>query len=222
MKGYKGIIFDLDGTLLNTLEDLTDAVNVTMVKFGIEEKTISQVRSYVGNGVAQLIALCLEDGVAHPDYQAVHDAFVSYYDANCNHKTGLYDGVDSLLASLHQEGRKLAIVSNKIDSAVKILNKLYFSQWIDFALGVTDHIKRKPAPDMVLHCIEDMKLAPHEVVYVGDSEVDLQTARNAGIDCISVDWGFRDRDCLNSNGASIIVSDAVALEKVIGGKKEPC
>lgn len=219
MKGYKGIIFDLDGTLLNTLEDLTDAVNYTMAKFGLEEKTMAQVKSYVGNGVAQLIALCLEEGVSHPAYQAVHDTFVSYYDANCNHKTRLYEGVDTLLASLHLEGRKLAIVSNKFDSAVKALNVLYFSQWIDFALGVTDRIKRKPAADMVLICLEDMKLAPHEVVYVGDSEVDLQTAKNAGINCISVDWGFRDRDCLILNGASLIVSDAKALESEICDKR---
>ncbi len=215
MKGYKGIIFDLDGTLLNTLEDIADAVNHTMAQYDLEEKTIEEVRKFVGNGVKRLIELCVPMGEQHPSFDAILDTFTTYYEANSNHKTRPYDNILDLLEFLSSENYHLAIVSNKIDIAVKDLNKQYFSKWIEIAIGETREIRRKPAADMVRACLNQMKLSPSEVVYVGDSEVDILTAKNSGIDCISVDWGFRDSKWLMDHDAKCIVSDVKGLEREI-------
>lgn len=215
MKNIKGVIFDLDGTLLDTLEDLTDAVNHVMSAFSLETKSIDQVRSFVGNGVVRLIELCVPGGDEHEQFSEVLTAFMAYYEAHCNHKTRPYDGVLALIDKLHREGGKLGIVSNKFDLAVKALNRQYFHDWIDFALGVTDALHRKPAPDMVYACIEQMQLKPEDVVYIGDSEVDLMTAQNAGVDCISVLWGFRSLEMLLEYGATQLVSTVDELESLL-------
>lgn len=215
MKNIKGIIFDLDGTLLDTLEDLTDAVNHVMLQFSLETKSLDQVRSYVGNGVVKLIEQCVPGGETHEQFTEILSAFMNYYEANCDHKTKPYEGILALIETLHSEGRQLGIVSNKFDRAVKELNRQYFHSWIDFALGVSDALHRKPAPDMVYACIEQMHLKPEEVVYVGDSEVDLMTAQNAGIKCISVLWGFRTREVLMENGATQMVSSVKELERLL-------
>ncbi len=217
LKNIKGIIFDLDGTLLDTLEDLTDAVNHVMKMFSLETKSIDQVRSYVGNGVVNLMEQCVPGGETHAKFTEILYAFMHYYEMNCDHKTKPYDGVLALIEKLHREGRQLGIVSNKFDSAVKELNRQYFHSWIDFALGVSDALHRKPAPDMVYACIEQMHLKPEEVVYIGDSEVDLMTAQNAGIKCISVLWGFRSLEVLLEHGATHIVSTVDELEVVLFG-----
>ncbi|MBF4692550.1 HAD family hydrolase [Fusibacter ferrireducens] len=219
MKGYRGIIFDLDGTLLNTLEDLADAVNHTMRQYHLEEKTIEEVRKFVGNGVKRLIELCVPMGEDHSCFNAILETFITYYEANSNHKTRPYDNILELLESLSSENYHLAIVSNKIDSAVKDLNKQYFSKWIEIAIGETKEIRRKPAADMVHACLNQMALSPSEVVYIGDSEVDILTAKNAGIDCISVNWGFRDEKWLKAHGAKCIVSDVKGLEKELLNSK---
>lgn len=214
-KNIKGVIFDLDGTLLDTLEDLTDAVNHVMNQFSLETKTLDQVRSYVGNGVINLIEQCVLGGQSYVQFQEVLSTFIMYYDANCDHKTRPYEGVLALIEKLHSDGRQLGIVSNKFDSAVKELNRQYFHSWIDFALGVTEALHRKPAPDMVYACIEQMHLKPEEVVFIGDSEVDLKTAQNAGIECISVLWGFRSQEILLENGATQLVSTVKELEDIL-------
>lgn len=215
MKNIKGVIFDLDGTLLDTLEDLTDAVNHVMSAFSLETTSIDQVRSFVGNGVVRLIELCVPGGDEHEQFSEVLTAFMAYYEAHCNHKTRPYDGVLALIDKLHREGVKLGIVSNKFDLAVKALNRQYFHDWIDFALGVTDALHRKPVPDMVYACIEQMQLKPEDVVYIGDSEVDLMTAQNAGVDCISVLWGFRSLEVLLEYGATQLVSTVDELENLL-------
>ena len=215
MKNIKGVIFDLDGTLLDTLEDLTDAVNHVMSAFSLETKSIDQVRSFVGNGVVRLIEQCVPGGDAHEQFSEVLTAFMAYYEAHCNNKTRPYYGVLALIDKLHREGVKLGIVSNKFDLAVKALNQQYFHNWIDFALGVTDALHRKPAPDMVYACIEQMQLKPEDVVYIGDSEVDLMTAQNAGVDCISVLWGFRSREVLLEYDATQLVSSVDELENLL-------
>jgi len=211
----KGIIFDLDGTLLDTLEDLTDAVNHVMLQFSLETKSLDQVRSYVGNGVNRLIEQCVHGGDAHPQFEEILTAFIGFYDANCDHKTKPYEGILALIEKLHSEGRQLGIVSNKFDSAVKALNLQYFHNWIDFALGVTDALHRKPSPDMVYACLEAMQLKPEEVVFIGDSEVDLKTAQNAGVRCISVLWGFRSQAVLMKNGATQFVYTVSDLEEAL-------
>lgn len=217
MKNIKGIIFDLDGTLLDTLEDLTDAVNHVMRMFSLETKLLDQVRSYVGNGVVNLIEQCVPGGETHAQFSEILYAFMHFYEMNCDHKTRPYDGVIALIEKLHSENKQLGIVSNKFDSAVKELNRQYFHSWIDFALGVTDALHRKPAPDMVYACIEQMQLNPDEVVYIGDSEVDLLTAQNAGIKCISVLWGFRSHEVLIEYGATQVVFTIKELEDILMG-----
>ena len=220
MKNIKGIIFDLDGTLLDTLEDLTDAVNHVMRMFSLETKPLDQVRSYVGNGVVNLIEQCVPGAKTHEQFSEILHAFMHYYEMNCDHKTKPYDGILALIEKLHGEKRQLGIVSNKFDSAVKELNRQYFHNWIDFALGVSDALDRKPAPDMVYACIEQMHLKPEEVVFIGDSEVDLMTAQNAGIKCISVLWGFRSHEVLIEYGATQIVSTVDELEEVLMGDND--
>ncbi len=205
MSKYDTVIFDLDGTLLDTLEDLCDSTNFALSKFGFPERTLLEVRSFVGNGIGVLIEKALPQGKANPRYGQVFEAFKSHYAVNCNNKTHVYDGIHELLFLLKEAGYKLAVVSNKVDSAVKELCKLYFSDTIDIAFGETPDIKKKPLPDSVRAAMLVLKAKEEETVYIGDSEVDILTARNAGIDCISVSWGFRDKTVLCEAGAQVIL-----------------
>lgn len=188
------VIFDLDGTLLDTLEDLTDATNAALAAFGYPRRSLEEVRQFVGNGAARLIALAVPEGV---DSEPVLAYFKEYYDAHCRIKTGPYPGI---LEALSQIARSypVAIVSNKPDSAVKALCADYFPGI--FALGEHPGCPRKPAADMVLKAMDT--IGAKNCVYVGDSEVDLETAKNAGVPCLSVLWGFRDRATLEQAGAT--------------------
>lgn len=206
MHKYKAVIFDLDGTLLNTLEDLRDSVNYSLQKFGYPSRTLSEIRNFVGNGIGKLIHRALPSEVSESEFQKVFDTFKSYYADHCNIKTRPYDGIMPLLERLKKEGYKLAIVSNKADFGVKALNRDYFNSLIDVALGEREGFRRKPEPDTVFAALEMLDVSKSETVYVGDSDVDIKTAHNSGLDCISVDWGFRDRTFLIENGAETIVS----------------
>ncbi len=206
MNKYKAVVFDLDGTLLNTLEDLRDSVNYALKKYSYPSHTLSEIRSFVGNGIGTLIHRALPFDVSEDVFQKVFDAFKAYYAEHCNVKTCPYDGIISLLERLKKENYRLAIVSNKADFAVKSLNRDYFNSLIDVAMGEHEGVRRKPEPDMVLNVLEMMNVPKNETIYIGDSDVDIKTAYNAGLDCIVVDWGFRDRDFLIKNGAKIIVS----------------
>lgn len=188
------VIFDLDGTLLDTLEDLTDATNAALAAFGYPRRSLEEVRQFVGNGAARLIALAVPEGA---DPEPVLAYFREYYDAHCRIKTGPYPGI---LEALSQIARScpVAIVSNKPDSAVKALCADYFPGI--FALGEHPGCPRKPAADMVLKAMA--AIGAKTCVYVGDSEVDLETAKNAGVPCLSVLWGFRDRATLEQAGAT--------------------
>ena len=189
-----GVIFDLDGTLLDTLEDLTDAVNAALARFGYPGRSLEEVRQFVGNGAARLMALAVPEG---KDPAPVLAAFREYYSANCRIKTGPYEGILEALAQISRD-YPVAIVSNKPDSAVKALCADYFPGV--FALGEQTGCPRKPAPDMVFRAME--AIGVEKCVYVGDSEVDIATARNAGVPCLSVLWGFRDRQTLERTGAT--------------------
>lgn len=190
-----GIIFDLDGTLLDTLDDLHTAVNHTMARFGCPSRTREEVRQFVGNGVEVLIRLALPGEDTDPPVEEVIAAFRVYYNAHCQEKTGPYPGIPEALAELATE-YPLAVVSNKPDSAVKPLCREYFGPI--FALGERHDTPRKPAPDMVRQAMA--AIGVERCVYVGDSEVDILTAQNAGVPCLSVTWGFRDRDELRAAG----------------------
>lgn len=214
---YTTVVFDLDGTLLDTLEDLMDAVNNALSKFGYPMRTLPEIRTFVGNGVRKLIERSLPDGAMDPDVDGILAAFREYYTAHCEDKTHAYEGIPEMLRQMKDAGLKLAIVSNKLDSAVKKLNQSYFSGCVQAAIGEKDGIRRKPAPDMVENAMAELNSSKEEAVYVGDSDVDIQTAANAGLDCISVSWGFRDADFLRESGATVIADTPQQVYGIIRG-----
>ena len=191
------ILFDLDGTLLNTLDDLADAVNTTLVHFGCPARTVEEVRCFVGNGAERLIRLALPGKADDPDPLQVLSWFKDYYGAHAQIKTCPYEGILQALEEV-AAAYPIAVVSNKPDSAVKLLCKQYFGDV--YALGESSLCPRKPAPDMVHRAME--AIGAETCIYVGDSEVDVLTARNAGVPCLSVLWGFRDRQTLLDAGAT--------------------
>lgn len=202
-----GVLLDLDGTLLDTLQDLTDATNYALTVFGFPQRTTAEVCSFVGNGVGVLIQKATDNA---PNWEAVLAVFRPYYDAHCRVKTAPYPGILSALESIGKE-YPIAVVSNKPDSAVKQLCADFFGNV--YGLGESSACPRKPAPDMVLRAMAD--LGVDGCVYVGDSEVDLLTARNAGVPCISVLWGFRQRPFLEENGAEYFCEKPEYLPQII-------
>ena len=191
------ILFDLDGTLLNTLDDLADAVNHTLAHFGCPQRTKEEVRQFVGNGALRLIRLALPGNQDDPNEETVLEYFRTYYAAHSQVKTCPYTGISEALAEIMREF-PVAIVSNKPDNAVKILCSQYFPGV--YALGESSACPRKPAPDMVYQAMA--AIGADRCIYVGDSEVDVKTAQNAGVSCLSVLWGFRSRAELEEAGAS--------------------
>lgn len=203
----RAVIFDLDGTLLNTLEDLTDSTNYALSKFSYPPHSIEEVRGFVGNGVAKLIERSIPFGIENPNYTACVDIFKQHYQENMYNKTMPYDGIVDMLKKIKLRDYKIAVTSNKFDMAVKQLCKKYFENLIDFAIGENTAvgINKKPSPDMITKVLQKFNLNSEQTLYVGDSEVDLMTAHNANIPCISVLWGFKDRDFLIKNGAKILI-----------------
>ena len=208
---YQLVIFDLDGTLLDTLEDLADSTNYIMRQFGCPERTLSEVRSFVGNGIRKLLERSAPKDTPAEVIDGMFEQFKEYYGAHCADKTKPYDGILELLDTLQKQGTKLAVVSNKADYAVKALCEQYFPGYFDEAVGERVGIARKPAPDTVKEVLKNLKMEKSQAVYIGDSEVDVQTARNAEMDCIAVDWGFRDKEVLIKAGAETIVSTPAEL-----------
>lgn len=196
----KAIIFDLDGTLLDTLIDLRDSVNAALSQNGFPERTTAEVRQFVGNGLGKLVERAIPDGKANPLCEQVLADTRKIYAQKSNDSTKPYDGIPALLHALLDKGYQLAVVSNKPDAQVKSLCKIYFPE-IPVAVGQREGFRLKPAPDSVQETIRLLACVPEDVVYVGDSEVDIQTARNAGIPCISVLWGFRSKQQLIEAGA---------------------
>lgn len=208
---YQLAIFDLDGTLLDTLEDLADSTNYVMRSFGYPERTLAEVRRFVGNGIRKLLERSAPNGTPSEEIDRMFEQFKEYYGAHCADKTKPYDGIMELLASLKKKGVRLAVVSNKADYAVKALCEQYFCGCFDEAVGERVGIARKPAPDTVNEVLKNLKIDKSNAVYIGDSEVDVQTAKNAEMDGIAVDWGFRDKKVLKEAGAETIVSTPAEL-----------
>ncbi len=198
-----GILFDLDGTLLSTLEDLTDSVNYTLRHYNCPERTAKEICSYLGYGAKWLIASALPDNGKDFDVDEVLAFYQKYYATHNQIKTRPYDGILEALAELRREF-PIAIVSNKPDIATKPMCKTYFGEDI-YALGESANCPRKPAPDMVFRGMQ--AIGVEKCIYVGDSEVDVQTAKNAGVPCLSVLWGFRDREYLAQEGAAYFCDD---------------
>jgi phosphoglycolate phosphatase len=203
----KILIFDLDGTLLNTLQDLQNSTNYALKQFNYPSWDIEDIRKFVGNGVAKLIERAIPDGRKNSNFEKCLEIFKKDYSKNMYNNTCPYLGVIEMLKLAKEKGFKIAVVSNKFDTAVKNLCEKYFPNLIDFAAGENEAlgIKKKPAPDTVLRVLENFNLSNSEGVYIGDSDVDIQTAQNCKMECISVTWGFRDREFLQANGAKIII-----------------
>ena len=205
-----GLLFDLDGTLLNTLEDLCDATNAALTHFGCPGRSLEEIRAFVGNGARNQIRLSLPGKADDPDLDAVLGWYKAYYADHCQIKTAPYEGIMEALSALSSD-YPIAIVSNKPDTAVKTLCAQHFPGI--YALGESYDCPRKPAPDMVLRAME--AIGVERCIYVGDSEVDIRTAKNAGVPCISVLWGFRDRCLLEGEGGRHFCADPADLKKVV-------
>ena len=216
---YSTVIFDLDGTLLDTLQDLADSANYALALHNLPARTLEEVRSFVGNGVGLLIHRAVPQGTPEEVEARCLSDFRVHYLRNMEHRTAPYAGVLELLDGLNQAGIKLAVVSNKFDGAVKGLCAHYFGNRVRVAIGESDGVARKPAPDTVFRALEALGADREGAVYVGDSEVDIETARNAGLPCLSVSWGFREAAFLTRHGARSIVSTPAALLELLTGEQ---
>lgn len=218
MGAYTTIIFDLDGTLLDTLDDLADGVNMALSHSGFPTRTRDEVRMAVGNGVARLMEEMVPDGRKDPQFDDCLATFRREYAKISKNKTAPYTGIPALLTRLNEAGLHVAVVSNKFHDAVVELVRYYFPE-IPTAVGEreADGIRKKPAPDTVFAVMRQLEVSPAECVYIGDSDVDIETARNAGIDCISVTWGFRDRAFLTDHGATVLVDTPDELGTLLLG-----
>ena len=210
---YSTYIFDLDGTLLDTLADLAASCNYALRTHGMPEHSIDDVRRFVGNGVRKLMERAIPDGEANPDFEATFATFREYYMHHSLDTTKPYPGIMDTLVELKARGCRLAVVSNKMMAATVELCKHFFPDTIEVAIGENEAegIRKKPAPDTVLAALKQLGVSGEDAVYVGDSDVDLATARNSGLPCISVLWGFRDRDFLLDHGATTFITSPKEL-----------
>ena len=215
MMRYALAVFDLDGTILDTGEDLNASLNHVLRKYGLPERSVADTKRFLGNGIRRLIELGAGEGVPAATLDAMFADFKTHYAAHCLDKTRPYEGIPALLASLRDGGVKIAVVSNKADFAVRELVERFFPGLFDYAVGEREGVRRKPAPDAVDEVLRALSVPRERAVYIGDSEVDIATARNAGLPCISVAWGFRDEAALRAAGAEQIVNDVAALQAAL-------
>ena len=203
MNQYKMIIFDMDGTILDTLEDLKNCINYALRTCGFPQRTMDEVRMFVGNGLLKLVERAVPTGTSDSDIQCVFEQLKHYYKEHCTDYTKPYDGIYECIHKLRDKGYMTAVVSNKADFAVQELVRDYFDGLFDYAVGEREDVRKKPAPDAVNAVLNKYDLKPSDAIYIGDSDVDIETAKNANMACISVLWGFRDRDFLKQHGASV-------------------
>lgn len=212
---YKLAVFDMDGTILNTLEDLADSTNYALKANGLPERTIDEVRIFLGNGIRLLIERAVPTDTDKELTDKVFDTFKEYYKTHCAVKTRPYDGIKDVLLELRKAGCLTAVVSNKADFAVQDLCKDYFDNLFDFAIGEREGIKKKPAPDSVFEVLSKLNVEKDNAVYIGDSDVDFATSVNAGMDVIMVGWGFRDEEFLREKGAKRIIKQPSEILDII-------
>lgn len=203
---YEAVIFDLDGTLTDTLGDLKNSVNYALREFGYPERTLEEVRSFVGNGVRRLICSSVPENTDEEISGRCLSVFKEYYKNNSLVETKPYDGIISMLERLKRQGVKTAVVTNKMHEAAEEIVKIFFGNLIDMTLGQVDGVAQKPQPDGIYDVLEKLGVSKEKSVYVGDSEVDCITAKNAEVPCIGVTWGFRDKSVLTENGADYIAN----------------
>ena len=206
MKDFDTYIFDLDGTLLSTLNDLATSTNYALRWAGMPERTTEEIRMFVGNGVKLLMERAIPNGINNPKFEETYAKFREHYLEHNLDTTSPYEGIPALLRELKRRGKKLAIVSNKFYAATQDLAKHFFPDTIKVAIGERETIRKKPAPDTVLEALRQLGASKEGAVYIGDSDVDIMTAKNCGLPCISVLWGFRDKDFLIQHGGTIFVN----------------
>ena len=215
------LIFDLDGTLLNTLADLRDSTNYALQQFGFSERSTEEVRNFVGNGLRMLIRRAVPFETEEETVDAVLAVMKAHYREHYHDGTIPYDGILPFLRRMKKQGFRMAIVSNKADPMVQLLRTLYFDELIPVAVGELDGVPRKPAPDMVRIAMERLGCTEEHTVYIGDSEVDIETAKNAGLPCLSVGWGFRSEKDLRNAGAETVYRSPVELYDALHTEAEP-
>ena len=212
---YKLAIFDMDGTILDTLVDLANAVNYALREAGFPERSLPEIRSYLGNGMFNLIRLSAPEGSSMATINQLKESFTIYYKAHCSENTKPYTGIVELIDELRSQGMLTAVVSNKPDFGVQLLVKDHFPTSFDAAVGEREGIAKKPAPDSVNAVLAELGMKRTDAVYIGDSEVDIATAQNAGMDGVIVTWGFRDEDYLKAEKAQILVHDMQELKQAL-------
>lgn len=205
---YKAVIFDMDGTILNTLEDLTNATNYSLRQFGMPERSLEEVRMFVGNGIRKLVERAVPAGTPKEKIDQILDVFLEYYEIHSADNTSPYPGILELVEKLKKSGIKTAVSTNKADVPAQELGREYFNGIFDLIVGQQDGLKVKPAPDSVNKILSILDIQKKDAIYIGDSDVDVQTAKNSGLDFIGVSWGFRGREFLEKNGAKNIVDNA--------------
>lgn len=203
---YNTYIFDLDGTLLSSLADLAASCNYALRTNGMPERTLNEVRRFVGNGVKKLMERATPDGLQNPLFDKTLADFRQHYMKHNLDTTCPYEGVMPMLEELQRRGKKVAVVSNKFYAATQELCHHFFGDLVTVAIGEREDIRKKPAPDTVIEALRQLNATAEESVYIGDSDVDIDTARNAGMPCISVLWGFRDKEFLIEHGATTLVA----------------
>ena len=208
---YKAVLFDMDGTVLDTLGDLTNAVNHTLSVFGFPTHSRREAAGFLGNGAAWLLAHAAPAGTDEETLQRMLRVYQPWYDAHCAILTAPYPGILPMMERLRAAGIKQAVISNKQDSAVKLLAEQHFPGLLETAVGESATVRRKPNPDAVLAALDAMGVEKRDAVYVGDTEVDIETAKNAGLDCAVVGWGFRTEEELHAAGAGRIFRTADEL-----------
>lgn len=216
----KTILFDMDGTLLDTLEDLYYSTNAALAAYGFPARTIEEVRRFVGNGLRNLMRQAVPEGEENPHFEDCMKTFKEHYGVHLDDHTGPYPGILKMLQVLAAKGYVMGVVSNKPDFAVKDLAKRYFGAHILVAIGESEKVRRKPAPDTVEQAARALGVSMEDCIYVGDSEVDLETAKNCRIPCISVSWGFRERELLEELGAKEIADTTEELVKILTREEE--
>ena len=218
MNNKKCVIFDLDGTLLYTLEDLKNSVNFALDKSGFKERSLDEVRQFVGNGIENLMKKSVPDNITEEEFKACFENFKGHYKIHSEDNTKEYNGITELLKILKCKGFLLAVVSNKADFAVNTLCKKYFPDLLDCAFGEREGIKRKPCPDSVNEVVKILKVKKENCYYVGDSEVDVKTAHNAEIECIACTWGFRSKNVLEIENPEYIIDSPEEILRIVGAE----
>ena len=211
----KLVVFDLDGTLLYTLEDLMNSVNFTLDLFGYRTCTLDEISSFVGNGVQQLMRRALPENITEKEFELSLACFKDHYSKHCCDKTRPYDGIIEVLKVLKSRGIKVGILSNKFQDAAEDVCKNYFDGLYDIVVGESEYCKRKPAPDGINMICDRLNVSKEETIFFGDTEVDIKTGEDAGVYCVSVLWGYRDRDFLSRNGAKLFVSDPLDIVNML-------